>query len=68
MIKYMEDKDPSFFDYYNLVIKDPQASFNVLISEDSKIRFGLYAVLIKATITTTTKFGGNIIYPLLVEE
>ena len=42
----------TFFSYYISVIKSPAASFNELFSDDRRVRFGLYAVLIQAAVYT----------------
>jgi hypothetical protein len=42
----------SFLNYYFSVIKTPSRSFNELLSDDRKVRFGFYAVMIQVIIYT----------------
>jgi len=42
----------SFFSYYISAIKSPAASFDELFSDDRRVRFSLYAVLIQAAVYT----------------
>jgi hypothetical protein len=42
----------SFLNYYFSVIKTPSRSFNELLSDDRKVGFGFYAVMIQVIIYT----------------
>jgi hypothetical protein len=53
----------SFFSYYISTIKRPSDSFNKLLSDDRKVRFGFFAILIQVTVYTLVYlfliFGGG---------
>jgi hypothetical protein len=48
----MESKTRSFFSYYFSAIKTPTAVFNELFTDNRKVRFGFFAVLIQMIIYT----------------